>query len=253
MTEKSKAPDSHLTDIKGVLFDLDGTLYKKPVLLELLMAAMQPKDLKLLANISSARDSMRGIQYENKDELLHALFVRLAEKTGRSPEAVSRWYNTKFFPSFIWILRHWAAARPGLVSLLGNLKQKDMKIGVLSDFARIRERLEALGISPALFDDMLSVEETGCLKPSPGPFLKSARNLGVPPGQLLVVGDRQDLDARGAEAAGMPFMGIAGNRNCSCENFYPWEVCRSLILNMVPVQGPSVETQSEGRGGFSLP
>ena len=229
MIKKSKAPQS---DIKGVLFDLDGTLYKKPVLLEFLMAAMLIKDLKLLVNIRSARDSLRGKQFENGDELLHALFVQLAAKTDRSPESVNQWYHTKFFPAFIWILKYWAKARPGLAYLLDSLKQKDLKIGVLSDFARIHDRLEALEISPELFDDLLAVEEIGCLKPSPQPFLQSARNLGVAPEQLLVIGDRQDLDGQGAEAAGMPFIGIAKNKNCSYENFFPWDAVKTRLLSL---------------------
>ena len=215
-----------------MLFDLDGTLYKKPVLLEFLMAAMLIKDLRLLASVRSARDSLRGKQYENEDELLHALFFQLAKKTGGSPEEVSRWYDAKFFPSFIWILKHWAEVRPGLTGLLHGLMKKNIKIGVLSDFARINERLEALRISPELFDDLLAAEETGCLKPSPRPFLRSAQNLGVPPKQLLVVGDRQDLDGQGAKAAGMPFIGIARNRNCSFENFFPWEDVINRLLNV---------------------
>ncbi|MBW2264536.1 MAG: HAD family hydrolase, partial [Deltaproteobacteria bacterium] len=83
---------------------------------------------------------------------------------------------------------------------------RGLKTAVLSDYGRVAERVEALRLPVTLFDDLASAEDAGALKPSPLPFLMSARNLGLEPDQVLVVGDRDDMDGQGAMAAGMAFL-----------------------------------------------
>ena len=99
-----------------------------------------------------------------------------------------------------------ARARSGLEPLLRRLRAGGVRLGVVSDHPRIDERLVAIGLEPALFEDRLASEELGVLKPSPLPFFALARKWGVEPGALIVVGDRLDLDAASAGAAGMGFL-----------------------------------------------
>ncbi|WP_436501825.1 HAD family hydrolase [Actinokineospora sp. HUAS TT18] len=65
-----------------------------------------------------------------------------------------------------------------------------------------RARLETLGIS-RFFDVVVSAGELGVAKPDPAIFHEACHQLGVPPAQTLHVGDRADLDAAAARAAGL--------------------------------------------------
>nr|WP_054055953.1 HAD family hydrolase [Alloactinosynnema sp. L-07] len=65
-----------------------------------------------------------------------------------------------------------------------------------------RARLAAQGIS-RYFDVVVSAGELGVAKPDPAIFHAACRQLGIPPAQTLHVGDRLDLDAAAARAAGL--------------------------------------------------
>jgi len=51
------------------------------------------------------------------------------------------------------------------------------------------------------------------LKPSPRGFLRAAERWQIDPSEILVVGDRAEVDAQGAVAAGMPCVIIGGSSN----------------------------------------
>ncbi|HVK24784.1 MAG TPA: HAD family hydrolase [Actinokineospora sp.] len=65
-----------------------------------------------------------------------------------------------------------------------------------------RARLAAQGIS-RYFDVVVSAGELGVAKPAPAIFHAACHQLGIPPAQTLHVGDRLDLDATAARAAGL--------------------------------------------------
>lgn len=92
---------------------------------------------------------------------------------------------------------------PGLVPALWRVAAAGMPIAVLSDYAP-GDKLSRLGLADLPWASVLGACEIGALKPSPIPFLKTAEAMGLLPEQLLVIGDREDLDVRGARAAGMP-------------------------------------------------
>ena len=93
--------------------------------------------------------------------------------------------------------------RPGISDLLEWLAAKGVARGVLSDYPA-EEKLSALGVRHQ-FDVVLSAvdPDIGVFKPHPRGFLAAAARWGVPPSQVLYVGDRLDVDAAGAAAAGM--------------------------------------------------
>ncbi len=76
--------------------------------------------------------------------------------------------------------------------------------GVLSNAsARIQDRkLRRLGIRDR-FEVLLCADEIGCAKPDPAAFLAACEALALPPDQVAYVGDRRDLDAEAATAAGL--------------------------------------------------
>jgi HAD superfamily hydrolase (TIGR01509 family) len=91
----------------------------------------------------------------------------------------------------------------GLDHLLARLDAKQVRLGVLSDYPA-REKLRALGLE-GRFDPILCAADTGieAFKPHPRGYLRACEVWGLTPADVLYVGDRIEVDAAGAAAAGM--------------------------------------------------
>src|SRR5439155_10616924 len=88
-----------------------------------------------------------------------------------------------------------------------RLRLRGYRLGVLSDYP-VKNKLEALGRPPRLFDALVETEapEVSALKPHPRGFWEVCRRLGMQPEAVLYFGDRRQVDGAGARAAHMPFM-----------------------------------------------
>jgi HAD superfamily hydrolase (TIGR01549 family) len=80
-----------------------------------------------------------------------------------------------------------------------------IKLVVLSDYGHAEDKLQALGLSPTLFDWVVSAPELGGLKPSPQLLHQVAQQMGVAVEKCLVIGDREDTDGAMARATGAQF------------------------------------------------
>jgi putative hydrolase of the HAD superfamily len=102
-------------------------------------------------------------------------------------------------------LKHLKVCRAtGVRRLFGFLSRSKMRIGVFSDYPA-HAKVRALGLadycSPVL---CASDPDIAALKPNPRGFLKACEAWGLPPAEVLMVGDRTDVDGAGAAASGMP-------------------------------------------------
>jgi putative hydrolase of the HAD superfamily len=93
---------------------------------------------------------------------------------------------------------------PGTVKTLIKLKEKGMKLGIVSDAPSVNAwiRLVEMNIGD-FFDVVITLHETGRKKPSKIPFLKAINSIGVKPENVLFVGDWPERDITGAKALGM--------------------------------------------------
>lgn len=71
-----------------------------------------------------------------------------------------------------------------------------------ADLAIQRAKLERFGLERRL-PVLIASSEDGVAKPDPAIFRRAATELGLPADRVAYVGDRLDVDARGAAAAGM--------------------------------------------------
>ena len=87
---------------------------------------------------------------------------------------------------------------------LRALRHAGVKLGVItnSESAHQRRKLRAVGLADA-FDTVVISGEFGAAKPDPAIFEHACAAIGVAPQAALHVGDRLDLDALGASAAGL--------------------------------------------------
>lgn len=92
----------------------------------------------------------------------------------------------------------------GAVEALGTLREHGLKLAVVSNWdCSLPDRLETLGLSES-FDAIVSSAEAGAPKPEPRPFELALERLRAPADRALHIGD-EDVDVRGATAAGMRF------------------------------------------------
>ncbi len=87
---------------------------------------------------------------------------------------------------------------------LRRLRAAGVRVGAVSnsDGAYQRRKLATVGLADE-FDAAVFSGELGVAKPDPAIFLAGAAALGTRPGRTVYVGDRWDVDAKGALAAGL--------------------------------------------------
>lgn len=199
-----------IQNFEALIFDLDGTLYDKKNIVFNTMRSHW-KDIPVLHASNRLRKSLKGIDLENRENFHSTFYRRIAMASGRRTHRVEHWYQKKFYPRFIRVLKKKYKARNNLLPLLEDL-EKVVPMAVFSDYAYVKERLHALDIPTDAFLVMEGSEEYGVLKPSARPLLEIAAKLGVTPEKVLVVGDRDDTDGVAARLAGMMFYHISDGK-----------------------------------------
>ena len=187
----------------GIIFDLDGTLYKMDRL-GFHMAAGHLTSLRCLQASRKALKALSGKHFGSKERFLEEYYSSAAGLAGKSTEAIMAW-EKKFYKSFISILHKHYHPRPDIERLISSL---DIPCIVLSDYDRVDDRLRALNISPELFTHRYYSGEFGGLKPHPAVFEAVAEKTGRDASELLVVGDLIEKDGKGARNAGMDFFHV---------------------------------------------
>jgi putative hydrolase of the HAD superfamily len=95
---------------------------------------------------------------------------------------------------------------PDTLDTLGALKERDLKLGVVSNTYQrgqvLREQLAETGALPYI-DVAVFSSEVGLRKPHPSLFEAPLAELGVAPQEAVFVGDSLAADIRGAQAVGM--------------------------------------------------
>ena len=228
-----------LQSTKAVLLDVDGTLYRQaPVRLRMglemvrfFLETLSPiKLIRLIRSIlyfRRSRERLRtiGRPSSSLEELQYSEPAReLGEEVARLRNTVLEWMLQR-------PLRHVAKARRrGVSRFLRLLEARDIKAGAFSDYP-VMDKLKALHL-----DDHFSVtlcatdSEINAFKPHPAGFLRACEIWNVNPSEVLYIGDRPEVDAAGAQAAGMPCV-IIGAKNgadgyCGVRSFD--ELCHAL-------------------------
>ena len=190
---------------KAVIFDLDGTLYDNRKMRRL-MVLYNWFHLNMLASERFSRHRMSGRYYGTKGATFSELFRRIAAFSGSSEDWAAKWYWQKFMPSQVKALRKHCHAKPWVLPLLGELKEKGVKLACYSEYSFVREKLKALGIEPLIFDYISDAPSAGGCKPCRKALLHVAEKLQTAPEDILMVGDREDTDGAGADSANMDFL-----------------------------------------------
>ncbi len=194
--------------VKGVVFDLDGTLYDQRglrlrMLLELaghiFRSRHAVRDIRVLSRFRKAREELSAA---GADNISRRQLDMTAEKLSLPPavveEIAAEWLYRR-------PLKHLSACRFTEADVFfGLLRNRGVKIGVFSDYP-VEEKLAALGLRA---DAICYSLEPGLdrLKPqTPGLEAVLAR-LSLNKKDCVFIGDRDELDGECARRLGMPFL-----------------------------------------------
>lgn len=208
------------SEVGGVVFDLDGTLYdKRPV--ERFVATRLALSLPRLLRYTSVRKGLAGADLGDGPAIARETLRRLSTDADKQQQW-QRWIVEKYEPLVLTALKTVARAQPGTHALLLKLRGAGLRLGLVSDYRGAIDRLHALGIDPATFDFLLVTEELGAMKPAGRMAALTLAGMGLPASRLLMVGDRAFADQRFAEACGMPFLGVLASGRPPDPAWMPW-------------------------------
>ena len=230
------------SDIKAIIFDLDGTLYNFKWLPFRLMWSL-PTDILRIKADRTVRKSLKGCDFATPEAYLAEYAQRMAEKTDFKSQDALNWYTNRYMGTMCFLLKRYYSQRPQLAEVFARLHQQKIKIAVFSDYPRVHQRIRALDFSDetmTTISGIFSAQDFGSQKPAPRPFLEIAANLGVTPNQCLVVGDRDLADGAGARETGMGFIQIETHKTKIIEANHPvwsWEDFAQWVLEgMEPLE-----------------
>ena len=204
---------------RGILFDLDNTLYDYDPAHKKGLAASY-RVLKKYMNMSLKR-FMRLFKFsrlEIHQELSGTAsshnrtlyFQRLIEKTHKTiePKLVLR-LEDAYWKAFFTKMK----LRKGVIKTLKELKKSGFKIGIVSDLTtRIQlKKLIKLKIKDYI-DFLVTSEEAGSEKPHSIMFLLAMNKIKVSPEETLMIGDSKKSDMSGANAVGIDTVLISKKR-----------------------------------------
>jgi putative hydrolase of the HAD superfamily len=182
--------------VRAVAFDLDGTLYPFRHL-ALRAAAFAVRNVRHSRSFWRVREEIRRIRPIGSFRQRQAELF--AASSGMGIEEARSWIDRKIYQEWVRSF-HSIEPCPGLREALDQIERRGCALAVLSDFPVV-EKLGYLGLSGRFAVAMCS-EESEYLKPNPEPFALLARRLGLPPAEILFVGDSYDYDIVGAHGAG---------------------------------------------------
>jgi HAD superfamily hydrolase (TIGR01549 family) len=201
-----------MTRVQAALFDVDGTLYRQGPVRACITAEMalhfagsgRVRALKRHASVLMAfravREELRLLGRASAP-LAELQYDETARRTGCPAREVRQMVEEWMMRRPVKYLR--LARRDDVAGLLAILKRSRIRLGVLSDYPA-DAKLVSLGFGGVFGLRLCTTDpDVNAFKPHPGGLLRACERWGLPPSEVVYVGDRADVDARAAAAAGM--------------------------------------------------
>jgi HAD superfamily hydrolase (TIGR01549 family) len=190
------------SDIKLVVFDVDGTLYDQRglrlcMLREMLLFALSSRSIEFIKILRAYRKIREHLGESQHEDFEQELIARTASIVGCTPERVrsiaEEWLEQR-------PLRHLIRYRyAGLIELFQSLRKQGKKIGIFSDYPA-RQKLAAMQLD-ADYIVCATDKDIGVLKPHPKGLQVLMDRAAIGPAQTVLIGDRPERDGLAARAA----------------------------------------------------
>ncbi|NJL27023.1 MAG: HAD-IA family hydrolase [Thermoanaerobaculia bacterium] len=212
--ENNSEPDRAGARIEAVTFDVTRTLIHAPRLGEIYREVLarhgievEPRAVETRVRLvweelecrSDPRRDRFGAHPQGARGFWHDFVVRLCQHL--EVGVPTRFATAELFDRFAkaggWELY------PDVIPVLGTLRELGLRLGVISNWdPRLPGLLEQLDLA-RFFEVVCFSAQTGVEKPHPKIFYQCLEVLGLEPGCVLHVGDRQIEDVESAQAIGM--------------------------------------------------
>lgn len=215
--------------IKGVLFDLGGTLiyiendpdFRSKHIDDRFREITTPDDLRIpfderIKFIKQFWLDMKNDYFSRgEDFTIQEFTTGVLRALGYSEESVQL-----LAPKYEQIIFDYEYENtvifPGADELLSYLKQNGYKIGLISNTSytenRVRKLMRKVDIEK-YFDLVMTSADMRCSKPNPAIFHKALSALDLKPDEAIYIGDRPEFDQLGAENAGLGYLLVNINFN----------------------------------------
>lgn len=198
--------------IKAIVFDFDGTLADTiPAIAEGVNMTMRQYGFP-----EHSEEAVRSFINNGPRMLIR----RALPKDLQADEALLDRVLTDYDGLYKTVCHHTDHAYDGIPALIDTLRQKGLRIGVLSNKQHHLLRQICLGIFPTQCDAIVGTVPDKPTKPDPYLSYQIARDLDVSPEECILIGD-SDVDIRTANNAGMIHVGVSWgyrDRNFLFEN-----------------------------------
>jgi len=188
--------------IRAIVFDLDNTLVDfMKIKSDAVEAAIDGMiDAGLALPREAVRSRIDAIYHEHGLEYQLVFDALLESELGR--------IDPKILASGIVAYRRARGSAlvlyPHVQMTLLELAKRSIKLGVVSDAPESQVWLRLCSLSlQHVFDAVVTINDTGELKPSPAPFREVLRRLDTRPEEALMVGDWAERDVVGGKSLGM--------------------------------------------------
>jgi FMN phosphatase YigB (HAD superfamily) len=188
-----------LSGARGILFDIDGTLYDHAAYLA---SHTQSLTERLAMELGRSYDEVRHEVRDVQD--------RLAAERGRRPSLANTFleFGVSMEQNVAWRSRllkpeRYLGRDPRLAEVLSALKARFALAALTNNPADIARRtLDILGVG-AFFPTLVALDDTLVSKPELEPFRAGLSSLELVAGEVIMIGDRYDVDIAPALELGM--------------------------------------------------
>ena len=186
--------------LRAVLFDVDGTLYKRDTALRAFLTAQYEKRVDLLGALPLQAFIDKFVAYDaNGSVRRDVVYPRILSEIGGDVSAAP-----VLVADYVDGYNAYCRAPDDLFPTLERLRADGLRLGIVTNGqVPIQEHtIAGLGLTHA-FDAILISDAEGIRKPDPEIFRRALARLGVAAAEAAYVGDNPEADIAGARSAGM--------------------------------------------------
>ncbi len=189
--------------IKGVVFDLDHTLFDRYATLRAVLPEMYKRMRDKIPEALSCEEFIEGL-IEGEKQHIYEGWGYTAEKLIEQGIFLSGTRGSEVWEclyKYCWPIA--AVKYPFTEPTLKALREMGLKLGIVTNGEHDTQslKIKMLGFE-AFFDEIVISGDVGVQKPESKPFIVMSKRLGIAPEELLYVGDNPLNDVEGSRNAG---------------------------------------------------
>lgn len=186
--------------MKGIIFDLDGTLLNRDASVKMFIASQYDKFYKYLSHVPKRSYITRFIELDNRGYVWKdKVYQQLVEEF-----QIEHLMWEELLQNYITDFKYSCIPFADLIEMLRELKEKGFLLGMVTNgYGQFQmDNIRALDIEE-FFDVILVSDWEGVKKPDPEIFMRVVNRLEISPEETIFIGDHPENDILAAQAIGM--------------------------------------------------